>query len=63
MFRDLILKIKRESGLSTKRLALELGVSKNVIENLITERYGQQEPRFSDGVVILTFARELGVRV
>lgn len=63
MFREIILKIKRQSGLSTKRLADEIGVSKYVIDNLLCVRYGQQEPKFSDGVVILMFARELGVRV
>lgn len=63
MFRDLINQIKRRSGLSTKSLAKELGVSHNVLENLISERYGQSEPKFSDGVVIMVMARELGVEV
>lgn len=63
MFREIILKIKRQSGLSTKRLANEIGVSRNVIENLLCVRYGQQEPKFSDGVVILTYAKEIGVKL
>lgn len=63
MFRDLILQMKRKSGLSTKGLSEETGVSENVLENLLTERYGQEEPKFSDGVVIFTYAKELGVRV
>lgn len=63
MFRDLINQIKRRSRLSTAGLAKELGVSKNVLENLLCERYGQSEPKFSDGVVIMVMARELGLEV
>jgi len=59
-FKNLILSIRGKTRMSLKTLAKEIGVSESVIQNIVYERYGQTEPKFSDGVILIDYAKEVG---
>jgi len=59
-FQNLIHAIKAKTQFSLSDLAKDCDVSLNVLENIFYARYGQSEPKFSDGIILIQYAREKG---
>lgn len=55
---ELVLELKRKTGLSWVKLAHESGVNKCVIEDMA--KGGVRSPRFDNGFALLCYAREVG---